>query len=320
MRLIVNLKRLAVLICFSLCFFVGFAFPDDDKRNMIVSDGIEICEVPDSFPEYPGGINSINAYVQENVYYPVELKQEGIEGRVIMQFVVDKNGDVVNIKIFRSLHPLLDKIALRAIANMPRWTPGIFNGEPVNVRVTFPIAFKIDKKHPVTRNLNGDKKDYNEFIDFKKRKHGKNKPLVLVDGKESTLDKICVEDIKTFTVLKNEEILKKYGKRGKYGVVLITTLKDTSSRSSDEIRPVESWVDEALRGSDKKVVYFLKGNTNPEDRSLKMPSYEKVSKRNLNNIRKMEVRNSDLRYEIKHVGDEYYVFLEILNADMTLGE
>ena len=114
--------------------------------------------------------------------------------------------------------------------------------------------------------------------------------------------------------------LKKYGKRGKYGVVLITTLKDTSSRSFDEIRPVESWVDEALRGSDKKVVYFLKENTNPEDRSLKMPSYEKVSKRNLNNIRKMEVRNSDLRYEIKHVGDEFYVFLEILNADMTLGE
>ena len=120
--------------------------------------------------------------------------------------------------------------------------------------------------------------------------------------------------------MKNEEILKKYGKRGKYGVVLITTLKDTSSRSSDEIRPVESWIDEALRGSDKKVVYFLKENTNPEDRSLKMLSYEKVSKRNLNNIRKMEVRNSDLRYEIKHVGDEYYVFLEILNADMTLGE
>ena len=168
--------------------------------------------------------------------------------------------------------------------------------------------------------MNGDKNDYNEFIDFKKRKHGKNKPLVLVDGKESTLDKICVEDIKTFTVLKNEEILKKYGKRGKYGVVLITTLKDTSSRSFDEIRPVESWVDEALRGSDKKVVYFLKENTNPEDRSLKMPSYEKVSKRNLNNIRKMEVRNSDLRYEIKHVEDEFYVFLEILNADMTLGE
>ena len=71
--------------------------------------------------------------------------------------------------------------------------------------------------------------------------------------------------------MKNEEILKKYGKRGKYGVVLITTLKDTSSRSSDEIRPVESWIDEALRGSDKKVVYFLKENTNPEDRSLKMP-------------------------------------------------
>ena len=103
----------------------------------------KVYDIVEVMPQFPGGQGELMKFLRNNVKYPAEAQKKKIEGRVIVGFVVDKKGRVVNPMVERSVHPLLDAEALRVIKRMPKWKPGKVNGEPVNVKYRLPITFKL---------------------------------------------------------------------------------------------------------------------------------------------------------------------------------
>ena len=96
-------------------------------------------------PEFPGGHAALVRYLSENVHYPDDAASEGVEGRTICHFIVDKEGLIRDVEVTRTAgHPSLDKEAVRVIKAMPRWKPGTQkNGNTVNVRYTLPVNFSL---------------------------------------------------------------------------------------------------------------------------------------------------------------------------------
>ena len=94
-------------------------------------------------PEFPGGQEALMEWIEQNKVYPQEAIDKGIEGRVIVKFTVEEDGTVTNGKIVRGVDPLLDKEALRLVSIMPKWKPGMNNGEVVRCFFTLPITFKL---------------------------------------------------------------------------------------------------------------------------------------------------------------------------------
>ena len=82
-------------------------------------------------------------YLNKNIKYPVIAQEQGTQGRVIVQFVVNKDGSIVDAQVVRSVDPYLDKEAIRVINTMPKWTPGKQRGKPVRVKFTVPVAFRL---------------------------------------------------------------------------------------------------------------------------------------------------------------------------------
>ena len=121
--------------------------PDDDDN--------QIFFFVEKMPEFPGAtdIFAVSKFLSENIKYPEEAKAKSLSGTVFVQFVVNKEGDVVNIKIARGIDPLLDAEAIRVVKNMPKWKPGAqstrINGEkvwvPKNVFLTVPVKFELEK-------------------------------------------------------------------------------------------------------------------------------------------------------------------------------
>ena len=102
-----------------------------------------IHEVVDEPPSFPGGDAAQIAFLSNNLRYPAVAMEQGIQGRVVTQFVVDKDGSITDVKVVRSLDPMLDKEAVRLVKSMPKWTPGKLNGSPVRVKCILPISFRL---------------------------------------------------------------------------------------------------------------------------------------------------------------------------------
>ena len=103
----------------------------------------KVYDIVDVMPQFPGGQGELMKFLRNNVKYPAEAQKKKIEGRVIVTFVVNKKGRIIDPTVERSAHPLLDAEALRVIKRMPKWTPGRMNGESVNVKFLLPITFKL---------------------------------------------------------------------------------------------------------------------------------------------------------------------------------
>ena len=110
--------------------------PKNDEEN-------KVFDVVEEQPSFPGGQGALMAWLNDNIKYPVVAAENGIQGKVIVQFVVGKNGSISNVKVLRSVDPSLDKEAVRVVSNMPNWTPGKQNGASVNVRFTLPVTFRL---------------------------------------------------------------------------------------------------------------------------------------------------------------------------------
>ena len=82
-------------------------------------------------------------YIMENMKYPEQAMKEGIQGRVAVRFIVEKDGSISDVKPILSVHPLLNKEAVRVVKSMPKWSPGKHNGKPVRVRFNLPVMFKL---------------------------------------------------------------------------------------------------------------------------------------------------------------------------------
>ena len=104
----------------------------------------EIFEVVENMPEFPGGNAALMQYLAKNINYPTIAQENGTHGRVIIQFVVNQDGSIVDAKVARSVDPYLDKEALRVINAMPKWKPGMQRGKPVRVKFTVPVMFRLN--------------------------------------------------------------------------------------------------------------------------------------------------------------------------------
>ena len=103
----------------------------------------KVFDVVEENPSFPGGQAALMQWLNENIKYPVIAAENGIEGRVIVQFVVSKTGSISDVRVVRGVDPSLDKEDVRVVSNMPNWTPGRQNGTTVNVRFTLPVTFRL---------------------------------------------------------------------------------------------------------------------------------------------------------------------------------
>ncbi|MBN1924937.1 MAG: TonB family protein [Prolixibacteraceae bacterium] len=103
----------------------------------------EVFVIVEDMPEFPGGELALRKWIANNIKYPVIAAENGIQGKVYVQFVVDRDGSVSNARIARGVDPSLDQEALRVVNNLPKWKPGMQRGKPVRVSYTVPINFQL---------------------------------------------------------------------------------------------------------------------------------------------------------------------------------
>ena len=116
---------------------------DSIQQNIDIEDTIVFLIVETSF-EYPGGEEARMKFLQENLVYPKIARETGYEGKVIIDFVVEKDGSLTNFKIVKRVHPLLDQEALRVVKLMPKWIPEKRKGKAVSVKYRMPISFRFE--------------------------------------------------------------------------------------------------------------------------------------------------------------------------------
>jgi protein TonB len=103
----------------------------------------KVHDFVEQMPSFPGGMGALMSWLSQNIKYPVIAAENGVEGRVIVQFVVEKDGSITDVKIAKSVDPSLDKEATRVVSSMPHWIAGRQNGNPVRVKYTVPVTFKL---------------------------------------------------------------------------------------------------------------------------------------------------------------------------------
>ncbi|MBR6081663.1 MAG: energy transducer TonB [Salinivirgaceae bacterium] len=136
-----NTKTTILTIALAAICATGYAA----NNNLAVTDTTqteEILTIAQEMPVFPGGDSAMCEYITENLVYPAEAKDKNLEGKVFVQFVINKNGEVVSPRIARGIDPILDDEVLRVVRNMPKWIPGKNNGNPVNVMKTIPVNIK----------------------------------------------------------------------------------------------------------------------------------------------------------------------------------
>ena len=108
----------------------------------------KVYDLVDEMPSFPGGLEELYKWIDNNVQYPAVARENGIEGRVILKFIVEKDGSLSDSTVIHSVHPMVDREALRLVGQMPKWNPGKRAGIPVRVRYCLPIKFKIGESKP----------------------------------------------------------------------------------------------------------------------------------------------------------------------------
>ena len=207
--------------------------------------------VAEKMPEFPGGNGAVAEYVRENMKYPAIAKDKGAQGRVIVQFVVNKKGKIVSPKVARSVDPDLDKEAIRLIKSMPDWIPGTQGGKAVDVKYTLPVSFRLD----------GDSSANANTASSEEKTGG---PLFIIDGKEAapnTINAIDPNWIKSISVLKDASATAIYGSRAKEGAIIITLMTKEEYQAKQNEKTLGDKIDalqNKLNSNDvKKVSYFL---------------------------------------------------------------
>lgn len=103
----------------------------------------KVFEVVEEMPHFPGGPAALQAFLSSNTKYPVVAQENGVQGRVTVSFVVERDGSITDVRVVRSVDPSLDREASRVVRSMPRWSPGKQNGSTVRVKYTVPVVFRL---------------------------------------------------------------------------------------------------------------------------------------------------------------------------------
>jgi len=194
-------------------------------------DKDDVYTVIDKMPQFPGGESELLKFIGQNLKYPVKAQENGIQGMIIIRFVVNKLGKVEKAEVMRGLVPEINQEGLRVVNALPDWIPGEQNGEKVSVYYTLPINFKLqgESKNKIT----------NEDGSLNTRTPNGEKPLFVIDGKIATEDEfkaVKTDMIEKVTVLKDKSAIAVYGEKGKNGVVIITK-KTTEITGKKEFKP-----------------------------------------------------------------------------------
>jgi len=186
----------------------------------------DVFDVVEVMPQFPGGAPKLFEYLSQNIRYPKEAMESNTQGRVIVSFVVCKDGSICDAKVVKSVSPALDAEGLRVISSMPNWTPGSQKGQPVNVKYTVPISFRLDgnaKETPtatgtftpketakstslneLVKQLPGAKIDENGNLTI----NGKAVKRIMADGKVVTIQELPkVVDAKKATTLETDDLI-----------------------------------------------------------------------------------------------------------------
>lgn len=202
-------------------------------------------DVVEQMPQFPGGSSKLFEYLAKNIRYPAEAEKAGAVGRVIVSFVVEKDGSISDAKTVKAIHPALDAEALRVINSMPKWIPGKQKGEATRVKYVVPVTFRLqgkDAEFNGSLKYDDDSKDNNHVGEVVVVGYGDQKPTVervhvvntfkapyiIVDGKPIDSDKLKDIDPKTIErmdVLKDKAAIEMYGEKAKNGVIVITMKK-----------------------------------------------------------------------------------------------
>ena len=103
----------------------------------------KVFDVVEQMPSFPGGPSALMQYLSSNIKYPVVAEENGVQGRVVCTFVVERDGSITDVRVIRSVDPSLDKEAVRVVKSMPKWIPGKQNGSAVRVKYTVPVTFRL---------------------------------------------------------------------------------------------------------------------------------------------------------------------------------
>ena len=189
----------------------------------------KVYDVVEQAPEFPGGPQAMMQFIKDNLKYPQIAKENGIQGRVILQFVVDETGQVTDPKVIRSIDPSLDTEAIRLVLSMPRWMPGMQDGKAVAVRYTIPVIFKLEtaeetsSKDGVLSIKAGNMSEVSGEIS--KLLMNSDSLVILVDGvpaTEETLRALSADKIATMSILK-DKLDGMAAAKGKKTVIAIAT-------------------------------------------------------------------------------------------------
>ncbi len=133
------MKRI-FLMAIAACMMTLGAQAQVQKGNTAPQDVFDVVE---EMPQYPGGMQAMLSFLQENITYPKDAQEKKISGRVLVTFVVEKDGSISNVETVKSVFPSLDEEAVRIVKAMPNWKPGKQNGKVVRVKYTLPISFSL---------------------------------------------------------------------------------------------------------------------------------------------------------------------------------
>ncbi len=201
-----------------------FTIPVDFTLGDNGKGGNQVYTVLEVQPKFPGGTQSFMQYLAANIRYPAADRENNVTGRVVLQFVVEKDGSLTDIKAVRGPSQAMMNEAIRVLSSSPKWEPGIRNGQPVRSQFTVPVNFALgtDGTPEIMRDV-----AVNAFTSIRGQalRDPANAPVIIVDGVELTKDfnSVNQNDIESMTVLRSSTAVSLYGEKGKNGAILLTT-------------------------------------------------------------------------------------------------
>ena len=186
-----------------------------DSNNLLFEND-SIYETVDKVPVYKKSRGNIQKYLAKQLKYPVDALAKEIEGKVLVSFVVTKDGELANVELVKGLYESIDKEALRVIHSLDKWKPGVVNGEVVHTKVTLPVHFYIsDESRLIAQQI-------------KPFYLNDRAPLFVIDKKKVTgVTTLEYFNIKSIRVIKGSKAVELYGDEAQNGVLVVETKKGT---------------------------------------------------------------------------------------------
>ena len=131
-------KLILMLLMAGCCLMTAHA-----QKTVVSQTNQKVFDAVEQMPEYPGGMQAMIEFLQTNMKYPEDAAKQKVEGRVMVQFIVETDGSITDVHVAKQVFPSLDAEAIRVVQAMPRWTPGMDKGRVVRVKYNLPVVFRM---------------------------------------------------------------------------------------------------------------------------------------------------------------------------------